>query len=186
MAKRLMNGPVLFRDVLIAQAVALLLIGVAYGVTLSAQSAPGAPHEQPLVETTTNVVTSLNPHMETVTLSNGSGVKTICFSAESAVDTPTLCVPVVAIKEAFKGFGPGTVSAYEQAGLNQRAAEDQVLISRAALAQCQAALGPLETDARKADRERALAALRAQYESWHPQWSLDDQGRPVKKQSGKK
>ncbi len=107
----------------------------------------------------------------------------VCFSAP---DAQTVCVPLAAVRAAFGDWKDGEMSAWELSRIAARAASDETMIARAALAACQAELGPLETAARKADSNQGRASLRAEYDAWHPGWTLDDNARPVKKLEPKK
>ena len=110
----------------------------------------------------------------TVALTDGGRV---CWDVAGV---PT-CVPVAVLARTFEGFKDGALSALERAQVAERVADNQVMAARAARADCEAMLGPLEGQARRAAQERAIATLRRQYESDHPGWTLDDNGQPVKK-----
>jgi hypothetical protein len=120
------------------------------------------------------------PPADRLTLGPASGVKTLCWRDADASTAPNTCVPLDAIKQAFDGFADGRLATLEQTQLAERQARVEVMTARAARADCEAMLGPLEAQARRLEHTQALAALRAQYERWHPQWSLDASGAPVR------
>lgn len=101
----------------------------------------------------------------------------VCWKAGAA----ETCVPLETVQRVFAGFADGQLSALEQSQVDALKAKNDLSVSREALAECQATLGPLEFQARQQQQQTAVGALRANYEQDHPGWTLDDQGRPVKK-----
>lgn len=101
-------------------------------------------------------------------------------SVTTGQQSVTLVAPVVDTAPAL--------TEVEQLRIQLARAYEDVRVARAARADCEATLGPVEAQLRGRDLETRYAALKSQYEKDHPGWTLslerDTFMQPVKKDAG--